>query len=203
MYEIPNATRDAAEDIFFGQLVMILARWALILTAAAHMLWGADDQTALVVGMLPLVAMMALNFYVHGRYLMEQPVNPVFLMTASVLDMAFVTLVIVLAPGPRGFASPLFVLYYPLLLAAAFVYPRWFTCAYLLAALAGYVAACLVTSAPFLDDGRQLEILVQRLTVGVATAGLGTYYWRIERRRRAVPARASTGPGAGSQEGAS
>jgi hypothetical protein len=194
MRETSDATREAAEDIFFGQLVLILARWVLILTAAAHMLWGASDQAALVVGMMPLVAMMALNFYVHGRYLMERPVNPTFLMTASIVDMGFVTLVIVLAPGPRGFESPVFVLYYPLLLAAAFVYPRWFTCAYLLGGMATYVAACLATSAPFLGDSRQLEVLVQRLTVGVAMAGLGTYYWRIQRRRRAVLAGAGSGP---------
>jgi hypothetical protein len=203
MREISNATREAAEDIFFGQLVLILARWVLILTAAAHMLWGASDQAALVVGMLPLVAMMGLNFYVHGRYLMERPVNPVFLMTASIVDMAFVTLMIVLTPGPRGFGSPLFVLSYPLLLAAAFVYPRWFTGAYLLGAMAGYVGACLATSAPFLEDGRQLEVLVQRLTVAATMAGLGTYYWRIQRRRRAVLSPASRGPRVHAQEEAS
>ena len=194
MREASNATQEAAEDIFFGQLVLILARWVLILTAAAHMLWGASDQAALVAGMLPLVAMMALNFYVHGRYLMERPVNPTFLMTASIVDMGFVTLMIALAPGPRGFASPVFVLYYPLLLAAAFVYPRWFTWAYLLGGMAGYVGTCLATSAPFLADGRQLEVLVQRLTVGAAVTALGTYYWRIQRRLRAGLARASSGP---------
>jgi hypothetical protein len=188
MREISSATREAAEDIFFGQLVLILARWSLILAAAAHVLWGASDQATLLVAMLPLVVLMALNFYVHGRYLTERPVNPAFLMTASVLDLAFVTAMIVLGPGPRGFGSPLFVLYYPLLLAAAFVYPRWFTGACLLAGMAGYIGACLATAAPFLEDGRHLEVLVQRLTVGAAMAGLGTYYWRIQRRRRAAVA---------------
>src|SRR5260370_42056308 len=160
MREISSATREAAEDIFFGQLVLILARWSLILAAAAHVRWGASDQATLLVAMLPLVVLMALNFYVHGRYLTERPVNPAFLMTASVLDLAFVTAMIVLGPGPRGFGSPLFVLYYPLLLAAAFVYPRWIPAACLLTGNARNTGARPATAAPFVHGGRHPPIHV-------------------------------------------
>lgn len=40
----------------------------------------------------------------------------------------------------------------------------------------------------------QLQVLVQRLTVGAAVTALGAYYWRIQRRLRAGVARASSGP---------
>lgn len=179
---------EAAEDLFFGQLVIIIARWALIVACAALVLWTATDEWQLVSSILPVVALMAVNFFLHGRYLLERPANRVMAIVATLLDLVVVTAVIVAWPGPRGLESQFFVLYYPLLMAFAFVFPPALSSGYTALALAAYAGACLAVDASFLNDAGTVELLVQRLTTLGAVGGLSTYYWRVQRaRRRAAP----------------
>jgi hypothetical protein len=183
------AAREAAEDLFFGQLVIVVARWTLIAGCAALVLATATDEWQLVSSILPVVALMAVNFYLHGRYLMERPANRVVTIAATILDLAVVTTVVLSWPGPRGLESPFFVLYYPLVMAFAFVFPPALASGHIALALGAYAGACLVNDPSFLHDGRAIELLVQRLTTLAALGGLAAYYWRIQRaRRRAVAA---------------
>ena len=43
------------------------------------MLWTADDTAKLIVGILPFVGLMAVNFYLHGRHLASRPANTTFI----------------------------------------------------------------------------------------------------------------------------
>ena len=70
-----DAAREAAEDVFFGQVVMIWARWAMIAAAAILFLWNTGDAGSLTGRVLLLAGMMAVNFFLHGRYLVERPAN--------------------------------------------------------------------------------------------------------------------------------
>ena len=197
MRELRTRTQEAAEDIFFGQTVMIWARWFLIAASLMLALWTVDSVGQVVVGTLPVVGLMAMNFYLHGRYLAGRPANSTLIGLASLLDLAVITIVVLMWPGHRGLESQFFVMYYPVVLSFAFVMPRAVSVAYTVAALSAYSVACVVggISSFTMDDGTAVdfgavEVLAMRLIALAAMGGLGTYYWRIQRnRRRATEAR--------------
>ena len=179
--------QEAAEDIFFGQVVMIWARWFLIAGGTIFFLWTAQKSTEVALGVLPIVALMALNFYLHGRYLLERPSNVLQITTASAIDVSLVSAIVLMwhSSGPvplTGLASPFFVFYYPVLLAFAFVMPRRLTLIFTVSTAAVYTAICL----PDLTSITSVKVLVLRLATLAAMGGIGTFYWRIQRSRRHV-----------------
>jgi hypothetical protein len=176
---------ETADDVFFGQVVMIWARWFLITAGTIFFLWTAKETTELALGVLPIVALMAVNFYLHGRYLIERPSNLLQIATASAIDVGLVSAIVLLwqsstVAGRTGLASPFFILYYPVLLAFAFVLPRRLTVAFTAATAIVYAAICL----PDLTSVANGKVLVLRLATMAAMGGLGTFYWRIQRDRR-------------------
>lgn len=195
MQEVRTPSQEAAEDIFFGQLVIIVARWFLIVAAAILILWNAASAAELILGIAPVILLIAMNFYLHGRYIVERPANQALIMLASLLDLVAITaLVLIYDPAGIGFESQLFVLYYPVLLAFAFVFPRGATLFYMLVTLAAYTLATWVRDPLLVADSARLEILVQRLTTLAAVGLLGTYYWRIQRDRRRAAAGSAAMP---------
>ena len=175
--------QEAAEDVFFGQVVMIWARWFLIVAGAVFFLWTAERSAQLALGVVPIVALILVNFYLHGRYLLERPSNPGLITVASLFDLALISSIVLLwggVDGRTGLASPFFVFYYPVLLAFAFVLPRAATVAFTAVAVTVYAVICFgdVTSLT------SAKVLVLRLVTMAAMGGLGTFYWRIQRNRR-------------------
>jgi len=175
--------QESAEDIFFGQIVIICARWFLILAGIIITLWGTTNTSDLVVSILPMVALMAMNFYLHGRYLMEKPANRKLLLVTSAVDGLLITLIVLLWK-PRGLENQFFIFYYPAVLAVSFVFPRRITAIYTLAVGLGYSAACFIATPSLLAAVSDQKTLFQRLVLLAALAGVGTFYWRIERERR-------------------
>jgi len=179
--------QEAAEDIFFGQVVMIWARWFLIAAGTVFFLWTAQKSTEVALGVLPIVALMVLNFYLHGRYLLERPSNVLQITAASAIDVSLVSAIVLLwhSSGPvplTGLASPFFVFYYPVLLAFAFVMPRRLTLIFTVSTAAVYTVICL----PDLTSITSVKVQVLRLATLAAMGGIGTFYWRIQRNRRHV-----------------
>ena len=191
MSTVETAEREAAEDVFFGQVVIIWARWFLIVAGAVLALWTTHDSTALALAVVPIVALMAMNFYLHGRYLMERPSNQAQIAVASVLDLVMITALVVLWHDGRavgsGLANPFFIFYYPVLLAFAFVVPRRLTLIYTGLVVGVYAATCL----PHLHGVADAKVLALRLVTLAAMGGLGTFYWRIQRDRRRAALTAS------------
>jgi len=182
-------TQEAAEDLFFGQIVIIVASWSLVVACTVLVLWNVRNEFELVTCIVPVAALMAMNFFLHGRYLLGRPANRVLTLTAAVLNLIIITVVVFGWPGLQGLQSQFFVLYYPLLVAVAFVFAPTVSLAYTALALVAYIAACLLVDTTFLTSGREVELLVQRLTTLAATGALAAYYWRVQRaRRRAVAA---------------
>ena len=189
MQEVRSSAQEYAEDIFFGQVVMSWARWFIIAAGVVLALWASADAAKLVIGVVPVVALMAMNFYLHGRYLAGRPANRVLITAASVLDLAIITLVVI-------FEGQFFILYYPVVLAFAFVMPPRLTAVYTTAALAAYAGAYLLADPALMNDMDAVKTLVTRLITLGAMGALGTYYWRIQRqRRRAVVGGAAEDPG--------
>jgi len=172
---------EAAEDIFFGQTVMHWARWFLIVGGIVMALWTIDDATRMAIGMVPIVALMAMNFYLHGRQLAQRPANPRLIAAASLLDLGAITMVVLLQGGVDSW---FFIMYYPVVLAFAFVMRPVFTLFYACAALLAYTGVCFVADPLEMIDMGSLETLVTRLVTVGAMGGLGAYYWRIQRDRR-------------------
>ncbi len=184
-YAVRELEQDAAEDIFFGQVVTIWARWFLIAAGTIFFLWTATKATELAIGVLPIVALIAVNFYLHGRYFLERPSNVMQIATASAVDIALVSAIVLLwhsatVGGRTGLASPFFVLYYPVLLSLAYVLPRRLTVIFTTATAAIYVTICL----PEITSIMSAKVLVLRLVTMAAMGGLGSFYWRIQRDRR-------------------
>jgi hypothetical protein len=198
MQDVLNRSQEMEEDIFFGQAVIIWARWFLIVAAAALVLTSFDDQGTLIKGTLPIVGLMAMNFFLHGRYLTEKPVDRPLLLLTSLMDLALVTLLVAFWPlqeGQTRLDNQFFLFYYPLVLAFAFVMPRRIEALYTIAAIVIYAAVIwfsvdfhMVPSHPEYSEELAFQVNVRsmlfRLIALGAVGGLANYYWRIQRARR-------------------
>ncbi len=196
MQQAKSTAQEAAEDIFFDQIVINWARWFVIAAAAVLIVGTSDDTGQLVLGILPVIGLMMVNFYLHGRRLAERPANAALVSLASVLDIAVITAVVLIgvSSGGQGLDSPFFVAYYPVALTFAFVRQPAVSVGYTVLALGAYTGACLLVDPELLADGGKAEILVARLVTLAAMGGLGTYFWRIQRgRRRAAGAAVHAG----------
>lgn len=178
-----TAEQEAAEDVFFGQVVIIWARWFVIGAVAIMTLWNATTVEDITINTLLIGGLMAVNFFLHGRYMMEKPVNRTVLIAVSVLDIAVVSAIVFAGTAP---GSEHFVFYYPFLVAVAFVLPPRISIPYTVLALAAYATVAFVTYAayeiPFAVG--DLKLLVVRMITLAAVGGLGMYYWRLQRGRR-------------------
>lgn len=184
MQELRTSAQEAAEDIFFGQVVIVWARWFVILAATILVLWSATTASQLTTAILLVIALMAINFFVHGRYLMERPANRIFLQAMSLLDLVVISAIVAFWQGTGGLSSPFYIFYFPMLLAFAFVFTPRATVTYTVLTVATYVATCLAVNASFVGNVGDVKSLIMRLVALVAMGGLGTYYWRIQRERR-------------------
>jgi hypothetical protein len=184
MHATHGTAQEAAEDIFFGQAVIIWARWFIIVTGAILTLWTATTVREITINTLLIVTLMGMNFFLHGRYLMERPANRALLIVISLIDLLIITTIVMVWQNQLGLASQYFVFYYPILLAFAFVLPPRLTIAYTAIALVAYTSVCLLAGNGLDISTADLKLLVMRLITLASMGGLGTYYWRIQRRRR-------------------
>jgi hypothetical protein len=184
MHRSRSTTQETAEDLYHGQVVISWARWFVIGAAVVLVIWTTTDVDKLVVGILPVIALMAINFYLHGRHLAAKPANRALITLASLLDLAVITVVVLVWPDQQGLRSQFFIMYYPVVLAFAFVMPPRIAAVYTAAALAGYAGACFAADPDVFANTHAVELLVTRLITLGAMGGLGTYYWRVQRGRR-------------------
>jgi hypothetical protein len=177
--------RDAITDIYFGQIVLVWARWFVIGAAAISVLWSTTDESAVQLGgrILVLVVLLGINFYVHGRQLTSKPANRRILLVASLADFTAISFMVIAWPG-AGLGSPFYVLYIPVLLGLGLVFnPR-------IAVPVTVLAGAFYTTAVFFNDVSPVahiepgKDLIMRVVVLLAAGGLGTYFWRIQRDRR-------------------
>ena len=184
MHDIRTLEQEAAEDIFFGQVVIIYARWFVVISMTILALWSSDSINQMVLGIAFVVPLIALNFFVHARYLMEKPANRLLLILLGVIDAVSITLIITFWPGDNGFNSQFYVLYYPIVLAFAFVFPIRISGIYTAFVLLIYAGALLLADPAVLLNGADAERLVIRLVTLAAMGMLAAYYYRILRKRR-------------------
>ena len=192
--EVRTAQQANLEDVFFGQTVILWARWSVIVAGIVLVLWTSTTIVHLTETVPFFLALMAMNFFLHGRYVMGSPLNRVAVMVASFVDLILITAIVIFWPGSHGLQNQFFVLYFPVVFAFALVFTRRIEVAYTVIAIVAYVAACVVTGTVHPDLGNDVKVLVMRLIVIAAMGFLGNYYFRIQRDRLA---RASRGGASG------
>src|SRR5260370_8151792 len=75
MKEVRSREQAALEDVFFGQSVILWARWSVILAGAVLVLWTSTTVAQLTRTFPFFLVLMAMNFFLHGRYVMGSPLN--------------------------------------------------------------------------------------------------------------------------------
>jgi len=183
--EVRSAAQADQEDVFFGQTVIMWARWSVIVAGIMLVLWTSTNVSLLTQTMPFFLVLMAVNFFLHGRYVMGSPLNRTVVTAASVVDLVLITAIVVLWPGAHGLNNQFYVLYFPVVFAFALVFTRKIEVAYTGLAMLAYAGACLLTGTVPFDFGSDDKVLVMRLIVIAAMGFLGNYYFRIQRDRLA------------------
>jgi hypothetical protein len=181
--EVRTAEQANQEDVFFGQTVILWARWSVIVAGIVLVLWTSTTISHLTQTVPFFLALMAMNFFLHGRYVMGSPLNRAMVAAASVIDLVLITAIVVLWPGSQGLHNQFFVLYFPVVFAFALVFTRRIEVVYTVMAIVAYAGACVLTGTVPLDLGSDDKVLVMRLIVIAAMGFLGNYYFRIQRDR--------------------
>ena len=177
-----SKAQEAAEDIFFGQITIIWARWFLIAAGAIIALLSTVNMFQLTITILTVIVLMSINFAMHGRYLTGKPANTILLLATNLADTLIITFLVLTWNEASGLNSHFFVLYYPMLFAFALVFPPTIAILYTVLTLILYTTACLVTTDPQLIFSiTGFELLAMRLITLGAMGGLGTYYYRRQR----------------------
>ena len=183
--EVRTPKQAEQEDLFFGQNVILWARWSVIVAGIVLVLWTSTDVGLLTQTMPFFLVLMAVNFFLHGRYVTGSPLNRIAVTVASVVDLVLITAIVVLWPGSHGLNNQFFVLYYPVVFAFALVFTRKIEVAYTVLAIVLYTGACVLTGTVPFNLGDDDKVLVMRLIVMAAMGFLGNYYFRIQRDRLA------------------
>jgi hypothetical protein len=183
--EVRTPAQAEQEDVFFGQTVIMWARWCVIVTGIVLVLWTSTDVALLTQTMPFFLVLMAVNFFLHGRYVMGSPLNRTVVTVASVVDLILITAIVVLWPGSHGLHNQSFVLYFPVVFAFALVFTRKVEVVYTVLAIVLYTGACILTGTVPFDLGSDDKVLVMRVIVIAAMGFLGNYYFRIQRDRLA------------------
>jgi hypothetical protein len=184
--EVRTAKQAEQEDLFFGQSVILWARWSVIVAGIVLVLWTSTDIGLLTRTMPFFLVLMGINFFLHGRYVTGSPLNRATVTAASVVDLVLITAIVVLWPGSHGLSNQFFVLYFPVVFAFALVFTRRTEVAYTVLAIVLYAGACIFTGTVPLDLQDQDRVLVMRVIVIAAMGFLGNYYFRIQRSRLAT-----------------
>jgi hypothetical protein len=177
VYASQSQRIEEQEDIFYGQIVCITARWCVIAGSLFLALYHADRIDSMEKGLIPLLVLVAANFFLQARYMMGLPANALLLQIGSLIDLVIITTLVL--TGHRDF----FVFYYPVLLAFALVFVRRVTLIFTGILALGYAAVFALTP-PGLQFNGDEETLAMRLVTLLGTALLATMYWRIQRARQ-------------------
>lgn len=189
--EVRTTAQAEQEDVFFGQTVIVWARWGVIVAGIALVLWTSNSISLLTQTMPFFLVLMAMNFFFHGRYVMGSPLNRTVVVAASVVDLVLITAIVVFWPGSHGLHNQFYVLYFPVVFAFALVFTRKIEAAYTILAILLYTGACILRATVPFDFGPDDKVLVMRLIVIASMGFLGNYYFRIQRDRLTKASRGS------------
>ncbi len=171
---------ESTDDLAYGQVVIIAARWVLIVAGLVLALWITDDTSNLAVQLVVILGLAVGNFYLHSQVLQRRPAMSAVVYAASAGDLTVISLLVGMG---GGLESGLFVFYFPAILALSVAFhPR------VTAFFAGTTILVYGVIGASTLSGASGEVLVTRLIMLAAVAVCGSIYWQIERSRRETAA---------------
>lgn len=173
-----------SDDLAHGQIVIVTARWILVLSALLIALWtpGKIGELRLEIGVIILLA--CANFYLHAQLLTRKRLEKGIVYAASFGDLAVITAI---AAAQGGFPSNVYVFYYPAVLAFSVAFPRRVNVLYTGATVLAYATVALAT-APATQEA--LSSIFVRVLMLAGVSACGNIYWLVERDRRQAAAQA-------------
>src|SRR2546425_10040943 len=73
--EVRTVKQAEEEDVFFGQTVIMWARWSVIVAGIALVLWASANVAPLTQTMPVVPVLMAVDFFPPGRVLTGRPLH--------------------------------------------------------------------------------------------------------------------------------
>jgi len=170
-----------SEDLFYGQTVIVWARWILIGTGLVLSFWNPRELFVLQIQLAVLIALAFGNFYLHVQLLRGHPSIDSVVYGASAADLTVVTALVVVQ---NGFPSPVFIFYFAAVLGFSVAFPTRLTAIYAATGIAVYGVVCLATA-----DVADYPAIFTRLLMIAAVAVCGNLFARNETHRRAEAVR--------------
>jgi hypothetical protein len=169
---------EAQADLDHGQVVIVTARWLLIVVGLFLLLLEPTSSVGELRVQIALLLVLGLvNFVLLARLLRRRPVPPPVAYAASAFDLVVVTILVL----SQGGDSPTYVLYFPALVALSVAFEPLVVIEYALAT-AGVYGVIAVSRLPGgIDRG---AIVATRVLMLAAVAFCGGVYWFVEHDRR-------------------
>ncbi len=171
---------SSADDLRYGQGVIIAARWILVAAGLALALWSPAALGQLRVQIVLIVGLAVANFWLTAQVLIRRPVLTGIVYALSAADIAVISLIINAA---GGFPSNNYVFYFPTVVAISLAFDMGVTFLFTGAAIGTYAFMALTTGGI-----ESPEVVLVRMVMLVAAAVCGNIYRQVERdnRRRAA-----------------
>ena len=141
----PESSSGISDDLRYGQIVIVAARWMLVLSAFVLLLYRSDKINELVFGVVGLLGIAVANFWLHTKILRKQCVEPEWVYLASGADIAVISLMTWLQGGIWGRVFPY---YYPAVLCYALVFQSGITMFFTGTVVAAYAVLAAMSSPP-------------------------------------------------------
>jgi hypothetical protein len=173
------------DDLRYGLIVIIWARWSIVIFAFILRLYRATEIPILVITIVGLLAVAMINFALHVRILSKQAPKIRWVYLASIADMCLISLITGLEGGLN---THIFLYYYPAVLGFALVFPGKITTWLTIGVMVLYSGICLLFSEPAMKFDGDEAILIFRLMSLLGVAVVGNRYRFVEGQRRAKAA---------------
>jgi hypothetical protein len=179
---------ETTENINYGQIVVITARWILIGAGWVLTLWQPEPTAAwqLRIAIVLLMAYSSANFFLTVQWANRSKVLTDTVYLTSVADLSLITALVAVFGGFN-----VYVFYLPALLALAVTLPRQATAMLTGAVMSSYGVVALARAGETLDTA-ELQSIFVRVILLAAVAFCGSLYREIEADRRSGKGRIFT-----------
>ncbi len=177
-------SEEYLEDIAHGQIVIITARWILILSGWVLALWQPEEIPTwqLQLQILLLMAYTIGNFFLTVQWVKRSEALTSVVYASMLADVSLVT---ILVGSLGGYESNIYVFYFPALFALSVTFPKPVTVAYTLLALVAYGLIILIdASADGVLSAVEAQNIGTRLIMMAGVAFCGGLYRTLEVDRR-------------------
>ena len=169
---------EVRADLAHGQVVIVTARWLLITIGLFLLIVKPTSHVAELRLQIALILLLGLvNFFLHAHLLKRRPLPEPVAYVASAVDLVVITILVL----SQGGDSPVFVLYFPALLALSVAFEPFVTVGYAIATAGAYGVIAGNAMPAGIDTA---PVVLTRVLMLAAVAFCGGVYWYVEHDRR-------------------